>query len=46
MGDPAYDEVMDDLVEFSNWIATGRMFGPKIMRRMMEGEIHFPSSKA
>ncbi|MFE6718705.1 hypothetical protein ACFVDU_14135 [Streptomyces albidoflavus] len=46
MGDPAYDEVMDDLVEFSNWIATGRMFGPKIMRGMMEGEIYFPSPKA
>ncbi|WP_143675921.1 MULTISPECIES: hypothetical protein [Streptomyces] len=36
-GDPTPDRVMDDLVEFSNWIATGRMLGPKMMRVMMRG---------
>ncbi|MFD8965781.1 hypothetical protein ACFV0C_12360 [Streptomyces sp. NPDC059568] len=40
-GHPPIDEVMDDLVEFSNWIATGRMLGPKMMQSMMRGEVGF-----
>lgn len=44
-GHPAHDEVMDDLVEFSNWIATGRMLGPKMMRGMMRGEMGFAPSE-
>ncbi|MFH9420643.1 hypothetical protein [Streptomyces sp. NPDC017529] len=37
LGDPAPDSVMDDLAEFSNWVATGRMLGPKMMRELMRG---------
>ncbi|MEV0280464.1 hypothetical protein AB0I22_29310 [Streptomyces sp. NPDC050610] len=43
-GHPASDEVMDDLTEFINWIATGRLLGPKRMRLMMRGEVSFADS--
>ncbi|PJN19037.1 hypothetical protein CG724_09625 [Streptomyces sp. CB02120-2] len=34
-GHPAPNKAMEDLVSFSNWIAYGRMLGPKRVRGMM-----------
>lgn len=38
-GHTTSNEVIDDLVEFSHWIAFGRMLGPKKMRYMMKEEL-------